>query len=319
MPIKMSHNDTRLNKPVLTIRSGNDTPLTDDEKIQATLDYIDFMEDITEGLEIETDIEEKLEKLPELARDSADDLLLKRVDSKIIEHCRKTKGLYAAGIKAIRQKRFEKAIQMADDLLDQQEYHKALSLAEKIAAEKQDPDYVKGVQTRIQGKKETCDQQLFKDQLQNDYNRYGLVYVVRSPDPSFQGAYFLQSFGTENMLARNYSIIDGFEYIGITLKSDFLLRFKAYEPRRAYQNPELIARLYHMYRELDETAQKKAVRDKSASKVHPFVESRLINPVRFSDILDNFIGFSLVAVNEKNKALLVTDPIVRCVKRVISP
>lgn len=315
----MTSKETTPNQPVLTVRSGQDAVLTDDEKIKATLDYIDFMEEITEGLDIETDIEAKLEKLPELARESADDLLLKRVDIKIIDHCRKTKGVYSAGLKAIRQKRFDTARELIADLIAQQEYHKALSLGQKFSAAADEPDYVNEVQASIQEKKETCDQQQFKDQLNNDHNHDGLVYVVRSPDPSFQGAYYLQTFGKNQMLARNYSIIDGFEYIGITLKNDFLLRFKAYEPKNAYQNPELISRLYHMYREQAEVALKRVLRDKNASTVHPFIESRLINPVKFSEILDNFIGFSLVAINEKSKALLITDPIVRCVKRAITP
>lgn len=304
----------------LTVHSADDEKLSADDRVRATLDYIDFMEEITEGLGIETDIDSKLEKLPDLARESGDNLLLKRVDSKIIDHCRKTKGDYLAGLKAIRHERFDSARLCVDVLIAQQEYIKAVDLAEKIANSTKEPQYAAGIQRQIDMTKHHHDQEQFHDQLHDPYNHHGLVYVVRTPDPSFQGAYFLRTFGKSEILTRNYSIIDGFEYIGISMKTDFLLRFKNYEPRQVYQSPELICRLYQMYQEVEAEAKRKAIKGQKTPRLHPFIESKLIRQVPFSEIKDNFNGFSLVAVNDKNKVLLITDPIIRCVrKEAISP
>ncbi len=300
---------------ILTIRSSETETLSADEKIKATLDYIDFMEEITEGLGIETDIDSKLDRLPELARDSADDLLLKRVDTKIIAHCKKTKGDYLAGLIAIGRKQFNTAKQFVNDLIEQQEYIKSSDLAKKISDSTNEPEFAAVVQQQIIMSKNLFDQEQFHDQLHDPCNRHGLVYVVRSPDPSFQGAYYLRTQGNLETLSRNYSIIEGFEYIGITMKNDFLLRFKNYEPKQIYQSPELICRLHQMYQELDSKGTKTTLKGQKPGNLHPFIESKLIEPVKFDDISDNFNGFSLVAINEKNKVLLITDPILRCVRK----
>jgi hypothetical protein len=261
-----------------------------EESIQATLDYAELMGSITEGLGIETEVESKLNEAVRLARLSTDNNLLKRASAKVIDHYRKLKNLYTAGKLAIESGQNDKALGFIRDLVLQQDWTKALDLARRM-----DGDVLNQTLILIDREQSGHDQERFAHILTARDNRYGLAYLVKSFDPDFQGVYYLKPDST---LGRNYELMEGFTYAGVTVKRDFLERFRHYQPQIPYRDSELIHRLYQMNEE------------QIRRKVH------LIKKLDFPEIANTIDGFlSLVAINHVARSLLITEPIVRCIRR----
>lgn len=278
-------------KTIFTVEMGvPKKELRADERILATLEYSEFMNELTEGLGLTTDVEQRLNEAVQLAKQSGDNVLLGRASIQVVKHYLNANKMYTAGMKAVEGKLFGPAEKCALELMNKEEYAKAADLAKRISAE-----FAYKMDGMIKKRRASFDQEYFSGQLNADDNKFGLIYVVRSPDPEFQGAYYLAADGT---LARNYHLISGYSYLGIAIKNDILSRFKAYEPIKRYTEPELINRLYQMHQELLE------------KKV------RIVTELKFQEIKDNLDGvISIVGINHREKALLITDPVVKCVMK----
>ncbi len=278
-------------KTVFTVeKEAPKKELRADERILAALEYTEFMNELTEGLGLTTDVEQRLNDAVQLAKQSGDNVLLGRSSIQVVKHYLNANKMYTAGLKAIEGRLFGPAEKCALELMNKKEYVKAADLAKRISAE-----FAYKIDGMIKKHKASFDQEYFSEQLNADDNKYGLIYVVRSPDPEFQGAYYLTANGA---LARNYHLISGFSYLGIAIKNDILSRFKAYEPVKRYMEPELIKRLYQMYQELLEK------------------KIRIVTEFKFQEIKNNLDGIiSIVGINHMEKALLITDPIVKCIMK----
>ena len=276
-------------KPVFTVDCAPEE-MPENERAEAMLDYVSIISEITEGTGIQTNVREKLNEALAHAKRSGENTLIQRAYHSIVDHYANANMHYTAGLNAIKAGFITAALDSITALLDNRENDKALDLAARINAE-----VVEKCQEYIRNKQERDDCEYFRDALCDPGNVSGFVLVVNSPIPEFRGAYYLRE---NNDLGRNYAILDGFKYLGTVIRSEALSRFKMYTPLERYKEPELIKRLYQMYEEI--RAQKR---------------ESFITRVEFQRIPELINGrFSLVAINKEERAMLITEPVIRCVR-----
>jgi len=276
-------------KPVFTVASAPEE-MPEDERAEAMLDYVNVISEITEGTGIQTNVREKLNEALAHAKRSGENTLIQRAYHSIVAHYANANMHYTAGLNAIKAGFIPSALDSITALLDNKENDKALDLAARINAE-----VVEKCRAYIKNKQERDDCEYFREALCDPGNKSGFVLIVNSPTPEFRGAYYLKE---NHDLGRNYPILDGFKYLGTVIRSEALRRFKMYTPCERYKEPELIKRLYQMYEEI--RTQKK---------------ESFITPVDFQRIPELINGkFSLVATHQEERAMLITEPVIRCLR-----